>query len=61
MWEVLEYILENNLNVLLRNVREYLGKDGYFIGLILFIEYLDESGIFYYVMFKNKLWWNDKF
>lgn len=61
MWEVLEHISENNLNALLRNVREHLGKDGYFIGSISLIEYLDESGIPYHVTLKNKPWWNDKF
>jgi 2-polyprenyl-3-methyl-5-hydroxy-6-metoxy-1,4-benzoquinol methylase len=61
MWEVLEHISENNLNALLKNVKEHLGKYGYFIGSISLIEYLDESGIPYHVTLKNKPWWSDKF
>jgi hypothetical protein len=61
MWEVLEHILESDLGMLLKNVKEHLGKDGYFIGSISLIEYSDQSGIPYHVTLKKKSWWNDKF
>lgn len=61
MWEVLEHILESDLSILLNNVKEHLGGNGYFVGSISLVEYFDISGAAYHVTLKPKLWWSEKF
>ena len=62
MWEVLEHIEEDDLNGLFKNINEHLrSPNGYFIGSISLLEYVDKNGRPYHVTLKSKKWWADKF
>lgn len=61
IWEVLEHIHERDLSELLTNVSKLLSEQGYFIGSISLVEYVDRDGIPYHVTLKPKQWWKQKF
>jgi 2-polyprenyl-3-methyl-5-hydroxy-6-metoxy-1,4-benzoquinol methylase len=61
MWEVLEHIDEADLAALFKNVVEHLDAEGYFVGSISLLEYVDKSGHPYHVTLRPKAWWADVF
>jgi hypothetical protein len=61
MWEVLEHIAESDLSMLLSNIERHLGKDGYFIGSVSLVEYVDSIGNPYHVTLKPREWWKARF
>ncbi|MES2832655.1 MAG: methyltransferase domain-containing protein [Pseudomonadota bacterium] len=60
-WEVFEHIAEADLSQTLANVATHLEPEGYFIGSISMIEYLDKNGRPYHVTLKPRTWWKEKF
>lgn len=60
-WEVLEHIAEKDLPGLFENIAAHIGKDGYFIGSISRVEYVDKAGIPYHVTLQSEKWWKRKF
>lgn len=61
MWEVLEHIAERELPSLFSNIRRHLKKQGYFIGSISLLKYVDSVGNPYHVTLKPREWWKAKF
>ena len=61
MWEVLEHITESDLPTLFSNISRHLNKDGYFIGSVSLVEYVDSIGNPYHVTLKPRDWWKTKF
>ena len=61
MWEVLEHIEEKDLTSVLKNVDVHLKSNGYFIGSISLLEYIDANGDPYHVTLKPKAWWRQRF
>ena len=61
MWEVLEHITESDLPTLFNNISRHLNKDGYFIGSVSLVEYVDRIGNPYHVTIKPRDWWKTKF
>lgn len=61
MWEVLEHIAEPELAGLFVNIARHLGNEGYFIGSVSIVEYVDSAGSPYHVTLKPRDWWKAKF
>jgi len=57
MWEVLEHIGADDLDMLLGNVREHMLPEGYFVGSISRIPYADKNGTPYHVTLQSQEWW----
>jgi hypothetical protein len=61
MWEVLEHIDEKDLPALFSNIHRQLTDDGYFLGSISLLEYLDTTGKPYHVTLQDRDWWKSMF
>jgi 2-polyprenyl-3-methyl-5-hydroxy-6-metoxy-1,4-benzoquinol methylase len=61
MWEVLEHVAECDIPSLFRNIRHHLSGNGFFIGSISLVEYVDSVGNPYHVTIKPRDWWKSKF
>jgi hypothetical protein len=57
-WECLEHINETDLLALFKNINNNLTEDGYFIGSISTLPYVDEKGQPYHLTVKSKQWWS---
>lgn len=60
-WEVFEHITEADLSQTICNIAAHLDPNGYFIGSISMIEYLDKNGRPYHVTLQPRDWWIQKF
>ncbi len=60
-WEVLEHIAESDLSTLFENVKNHLNNNGYFIGSVSLISYMDTLGNPYHVTLKPRAWWKEMF
>jgi hypothetical protein len=61
MWEVLEHIAEPDFEGLFDNITCHLDEQGYFIGSVSLVEYVDDTGRPYHVTLKPREWWKSKF
>lgn len=62
MWEVFEHIPETSIDAVLQNIRSNLSADGFFIGSISTLEYVNlQTGTEYHVTLQDKAWWSEKF
>lgn len=61
MWEVLEHLAEEDLPGLFDNISSHLDENGYFIGSVSLIEYLDSNGTAYHVTLQPREWWSARF
>jgi 2-polyprenyl-3-methyl-5-hydroxy-6-metoxy-1,4-benzoquinol methylase len=62
MWEVFEHIFEQDIDSVLNNIVDNLNDDGFFIGSISTLEYLNpKTGVIYHVTLKEYEWWEKKF
>ena len=61
-WEVLEHIKEEDLPVLLENIKKHLNTGGIFIGSIANWDDIDEeTGVNWHVNLHPYEWWRDRF
>lgn len=57
-WEVLEHLPKETLSQFLKNVKNHLKKDGYFLASVAtFEDYDRETGAVYHVTVESKEWW----
>ena len=56
-WECLEHIAEEDLPAVFKNVINNLTDEGYFIGSISMLPYMDDNGQPYHLTLKAKDWW----
>jgi len=62
MWEVFEHIPEELISGVLQNIYCNISHQGYFIGSISTIEYVNsKTGTVYHVTLKDIDWWKEKF
>jgi methyltransferase type 12 len=61
-WEVLEHIKEEDMPMLLENIKKHLNKGGIFIGTISNWDDIDEeTGVNWHVNLHPYEWWRDRF
>ena len=61
-WEVLEHIKEEDMPMLLENIKKHLNKGGIFIGTISNWDDIDEeTGVNWHVNLHPYEWWRDIF
>lgn len=61
-WDVMEHIQENDLTMLMDNVKKHLSDDGIFVASIALYDDIDEeTGVNWHVTVKTKEWWQNYF